>query len=350
MSLIFASVLKRWYSSFILKLHGYCKDAVCIDTLAYEILSVHVEVMLLLNLGVDFFRIFIRMEVTCMKIMNKLTLVLALAAGSLNAGRVKNNNKKRESVRKPTVVKATRKDSSSSSVVVKRSPAELAELINSVDFNFSSMRADDQRAFLSTLDLADFPVTEEALRNGATRAETFELLEAYLSTLHEIVSDAQSEIDGTEDLTSVTLVVPEEFEEVREIAPSSDGVSENSAALEARVFAQLQPLSEQVDPEYAAKLARITGVALELAKTSAALAAGYAVTAVAAPVAVMGAGLASGLQVAAITTSYAPYAVPVATAGAVVSAATYAYYEQLKASFNAMYAELMAVREAANIL
>jgi len=284
-----------------------------------------------------------------MKIMNKLTLVLALAAGSLNAGRVK-SNKKGGPVRKPAVVKATKKDSSSSSVVVKRSPAELAELINSVDFNFSSMRADDQRAFLSTLDLADFPVAEEALRNGAARAQTFELLEAYLSTLHEIVSDAQSEIDGTEDLTSVTLVVAEEREEQSEIAPSSDVVLVNSADVQARVLAQFDILSEQVDAEYAAKLARITGVALELAKTSAALAAGYAATAVAAPVAVMGAGLARGLQVGAITTGYAPYAVPVATAGAVVSATTYAYYEQLKASFNEMYAELMAVREAADIL
>ena len=46
-----------------------------------------------------------------MKIMNKLTLVLALAAGSLNAGKVK-SNKKGGPVGKPTVVKATKKDSS----------------------------------------------------------------------------------------------------------------------------------------------------------------------------------------------------------------------------------------------
>lgn len=346
---MFASVLKRWYSSFILKLHGYCKDAVCIDTLAYEILSVHVEVMLLLNLGVDFFRIFIRMEVTCMKIMNKLTLVLALVAGSLNAGRVKKNNK----TDKPTAVKAVRKrqaNNDAQTVVVKRSPVELARLINSVDFNFSSMSAANQRDFLSSIDLPEFPVNDKALRNGAARAQTFELLEAYLSTLHEIVSDAQSEIDGTEDLTSVTLVVAEEREEQTEIAPSSDVVSENSADVQARVLAQFDILSEQVDAEYAAKLARITGVALELAKTSAALVAGYAATAVAAPVAVMGAGLARGLQVGAITTGYAPYAVPVATAGAVVSATTYAYYEQLKASFNEMYAELIAARQAADIV
>lgn len=270
-----------------------------------------------------------------MKIMNKLTLVLALAAGSLNAGKVEKNNKKGGPVRKPTVVKATKKDSSSSSVVVKRNPREVTR----VDFN--AMNAADQREFLSTLDLVDFPVAPEALRNGPARAETFELLELYLANLHEIASDAQSEIDRTEDRTS----------DISEIAPSSDVVLVNSADVQARVLAQFDILSEQVDAEYAAKLARITGVALELAKTSAALAAGYAATAVAAPVAVMGAGLVRGLQVGAITAGYAPYAMPVATAGAVVSATTYAYYEQLKLSFNEMYEELAAsARQVADIV
>lgn len=275
------------------------------------------------------------MEVTCMKIMNKLTLVLALAAGSLNAGKVEKNNKKGGPVRKPTVVKATKKDSSSSSVVVKRSPREVTR----ADFN--AMNAAGQREFLSTLDLADFPVSEEALRNGAARAETFELLELYLAKLGQIVNESTAAVDHIVDGT----------EEVPVIAPSSDVVSENSADVQARVLAQLDTISARVDAEYAAKLARITGVALKMARTSAALVAGYAATAVAAPVVVMGAGLVRGLQVGAITTGYAPYAMPVATAGAVVSATTYAYYEQLKLSFNEMYEELAAsAREVEEIL
>lgn len=247
-----------------------------------------------------------------MKIINTLTLVLALLTGSLNAGKF-DKNKKSTTKAIPVKVVKKRQANTPEIIVVKRTPRH----VTSVEFN--AMNEVAQIEFLSTLGIENFAVTEADLYDEISRREKFKLLEAYLATLADMVSETASVID--DELIHV----------------DDEGIAE----VKTKVLQQLDVLSEQVDAEYAVKLSRITKVAFELVRTSAAFAAGYAVTGVTAPVAVMGAGLSQGLDVGIIAQHYAPFAVPIATTGALVSATVYSYYQSLKASFNEMHEELV---------